>query len=115
MTAQVWCTFRRVGFHNWPSAQDILPNRGYLSSRHRHVFHVLVTVPVLHDDRDVEFHELRDHAESWWPDDGEMGSMSCEVIARHIAEHVNARWSLPWVNVQVSEDGEAGADVRIQQ
>jgi len=95
-------------------AAEVLPNRGYLADRHRHLFHVRVEVPVMHDERDVEFHELRDYAEMWWPRDGELGSMSCESIARDIAGHVLQNWPLPWIQVSVSEDGEAGAVVRIE-
>ena len=111
--ATVWITFTRPGFHNWPDARTILPERGYLSSRHRHLFHVKITAPVTHDDRDIEFHDLRDYAESWWPADGEMGSASCEHIAHALAVHVLTRWhNVAWIEVSVSEDGECGATVR---
>lgn len=115
MTATVWCTFTRVGFHSWPTASEALPNRAYLGDRHRHLFHVTVEVPVLHDDRDVEFHELRDTTDAWWPEDGELGSLSCEMIAHQIGAHVLEGWRLPWVIVAVSEDGECGATVRTER
>lgn len=111
----VWCTFTRVGFHCWPMAAEVLPNRVYLADRHRHLFHVRVEVPVMHDERDVEFHELRDYAETWWPSDGELGALSCETIARQVADYVLGKWLLPWIQVMVSEDGEAGAVVRIEK
>jgi hypothetical protein len=110
----VWATFTKVGFHNWPTAAQILPNRSYLADRHRHLFNVRVTVPVTHDDRDIEFHELKDFCEAWWPEDGEMGSMSCEAIGESLAAHVLTEWGIDWVEVEVSEDGEAGATVRIK-
>lgn len=110
----VYCTFEKVGFHCWPAAKDILPNRAYLSDRHRHLFKIKITVPVLHDDRDIEFHELRDYAEAWWPENGEMGSMSCEAIAESLCAHVVTEFDIPWVEAEVSEDGECGATVRIE-
>jgi hypothetical protein len=111
---EVWCTFEKVGFHHWPDAADILPRRAYLSDRHRHLFKMRITVPVLHDDRDIEFHELRDYAEEWWPEGGEMGSMSCEAIAQSLGAHIMDGFHIPWVEVEVSEDGECGASVRME-
>lgn len=114
MTAEIWVKFTRPGFHYWPSAEEVRPERKYLGSVHRHLFHVTIMVPVSHDDRDIEFHDLRDYAESVWPKDGQMGSDSCEAIARKYCDRVMSQWpQLNYVTVQVSEDGECGATVTV--
>lgn len=109
----VWVTFVKEGFHHWPDAEVILPRRGYLSNMHRHLFHIRVSIPVTEDDRQVEFHELRDYCESWWPVDGKLGRWSCEMIAELLGNHVLDRWPLDWVEVSVSEDNECGAIARV--
>lgn len=107
----IWVTFSRVGFHCWPDAPA---HRKYLASAHRHLFEVKVEVPVLHDDREVEFHDLLDVAATGWPEDEQLGARSCEMLARMIGTRVLARYrSLAWVVVTVSEDGEAGATCKL--
>lgn len=117
----VWVTHRFVGHHNWPDAP---PHRAYLRDQHRHVFHVRVEVPVTHDDRDIEFHDLlsaveaacmllgtaRNHTD---PAVVFLDSMSCEQIAVNIAHTVRNRWDhVAFVSCEVSEDGENGATYR---
>lgn len=114
--ASVWVTHRFVGFHAWPDAP---PRRLYLASLHRHVFHVKTKVHVMHDDREVEFHDLLDRSlaaaetlgEPMPPDARNLGPMSCEMIARNIAAAVSISYPGRTVVVEVSEDGESGAIV----
>jgi hypothetical protein len=47
--------------HRWNQAPD---RRAYLRVPHAHAFRVQLEVAVTHDDRDVEFHDLRE-----WLDD----------------------------------------------
>lgn len=103
--------FTEPGFHCWPDAPD---RRGYLRDRHRHLFHVQVSMAVAHDDREVEFHDVRDEAVRLFKAlgrDGDMGAMSCEAMARKIGAAL--AWSYARaVEVSVWEDGEFGATVR---
>lgn len=102
----VWAAARLPGFHCWPSAP---PHRAYLRDRHRHLFHVRAAVAVRHDDRDTEFHDLMDLVRQWWgPGDRECGAASCEALARDLAAFLGSR-GLAVAEVEVSEDGEAGA------
>ena len=96
------------GFHCWPEAEG---ERAYLAQRHRHLFHIEVSMPVEHNDREVEFHDLLDHARSWRTDGPERGRWSCEDIAREIDLHVRARWPGRTITVAVFEDGECGATI----
>lgn len=108
----VWAQIRMPGFHAWPEPSA---HRDYLGDRHRHMFHVQARVPVMHDDRDIEFHDLMDVMRAYWPENGEWGGCSCEMIAEAYAGMLIARFAVDWAEVDVSEDGEAGATVRLQQ
>ncbi len=116
MSARVWVTRSFVGFHHWPDAPD---GRNYLGKRHRHLFGVRVEVPVRHDDRDVEFHDLSRLVEDTCERMGdggaqggrELGAMSCEAIARLIAQEVVLAFHCGEATVHVDEDGECGATV----
>jgi hypothetical protein len=114
--ATAWVTTRFVGFHLWPDAPRA---RDYIGRRHRHVFHVQVQVDVFHDDREVEFHDLLDLVNDAVGALGEplsggardLGAMSCEMIARHLAEAIREQLPGRRIMVDVSEDGEVGAGV----
>lgn len=106
---EVWARFTQEGWHRWPDASA---RRDYLAHEHRHLFHVCVTVPVTHEDRQVEFHDLMDAARSAWPGPA-LGPMSCETIARIIGAHVLQEFALDVVRVTVSEDDECGANLTI--
>lgn len=114
-TITVWCTTQFVAFHYWKNAPS-----GYLHLRmpHRHVFHVKVEVLVQHDDRHVEFQELKSilnafigktwgHATSF----GEAVPDSCEMMADKIVQWLGSEPGRVFAvrSVTVSEDGENGA------
>ena len=109
MTAAIFITFTEPGFHRWPNAPGA---QSYLAHRHRHLFGVTVRMHVHDDDREVEFHALKDEARSLWPPGGELGTRSCEAMARELAEKLSRRYQRR-VEVEVSEDGECGAVVVI--
>jgi hypothetical protein len=46
-----------AALHHWPGAPE---SRAYLGHPHRHDFEITVTIPVQHDNRDVEFHDALD-------------------------------------------------------
>lgn len=113
--ATIKVRFQHPAWHCWPGAPE---HRAYLAALHRHVFHVEVAVPVVHDDRAIEFHDLRDIAIGLFAGQGEarpfgtdLAHRSCEMLARHMAEAL-ARMVGQWCEVSVSEDGEFGAVVR---
>lgn len=94
--------------HNWPTAPQ---GRAYLASPHRHLFICDATVEVKHDDRDVEYHDLRADIQEWTrqfraatPDLANVGAQSCEHLARSLFDYLALM--LPVVRVSVSEDGE---------
>jgi len=101
--------FAVPGFHRWPDARGI---RAYLAQRHRHLFHVEVTISLVHNERDMEFHDLLDFCENAFPG-GDMGNDSCETMATKLAEHITSEFHRS-VSVSVFEDGEVGATVRMR-
>lgn len=111
--ATIFVRFNQVGFHNWPWAVGV---RAYLGWKHRHVFHVEVGMHVSHDDREVEFHDLRDDAAAMFrtlgDGRGDMGAMSCEMMARALGRQLADKHARE-VEVTVWEDGEVGARVSL--
>lgn len=96
-------TFNAV--HHWPECN--VPGMSYLRSPHRHVFHVRVTVPVRHDDRDVEFIDFKKNVDRLLANynDKDIGRLSCEDICLVILTQ------FPEINyVRVLEDNENGAE-----
>ena len=55
LTTNVIVRLELEGLHNWPAAQGVFPEVGFLSSMHRHKWFITAKKRVNHDDRDVEF------------------------------------------------------------
>lgn len=104
----VWATHRFQGMHAWTDAP---PHRRYLADPHRHLFHVRVEVSVVHDSREIEFHDLLDLVASICDAMPHDALGSCEDIAHDIADEVQVRWPKRRVSADVSEDGENGATI----
>lgn len=105
--SSAWVKTTFEGWHAWPDAPA---HRAYLRATHRHLFHVTVGLRVMHDDREVEFHDLQDCVRVCLPSP-QLGAQSCEMIAKAIWEGVSARFPGRSGFVEVSEDGEVGATV----
>ena len=112
--------FQLEGFHNFPRAKEIFPAVGFLSDRHRHIFHFELEKKVNHNDRDVEFILFKREVMSWlvdifgtsYSDDNppfayycDFGAMSCESIASELLTKFDLE------SCSVFEDGENGARV----
>lgn len=106
---QVYCTVHIEGIHRWKDCP--LEEVAYLRDPHRHMFHIKAFVPVLHDDRDVEFimlkHKITEYLITrYWSDEYKclfFDSMSCEMIARELID------AFDLTVCEVSEDGENGS------
>jgi hypothetical protein len=102
--------FRVPGWHAWVNAPA---HRRYLSFAHRHLFHVEAELAVLHDDREVEYHDLLDFCVARFPA-GQYGGKSCEMLARELAEELVRQYPGRAVRVSVFEDGEVGSQVFLE-
>jgi hypothetical protein len=94
--------------HCWPSCPD--GGFDFLRHEHRHMFHVEVKMLVTHNDRDLEFIQVKEAITRFlnrWK--GNLGSMSCEDIAESIIES----FSYPITSVSVFEDNENGAVIEV--
>lgn len=123
-TKVIWVTFDKVGFHRYPDAPDEV---AYLRDRHRHVFKFRVTVEVIHDDREIEFHLFKNWLVSLYDDSHlEVDHKSCEMLAQDLLHQINNKYGNAPIyggntatqremSVEVSEDGECGAIVRIER
>ncbi len=95
------------GYHCWENAPE--GPTAFLRNVHRHLFHVKLTLPVSHNDRQLEFFavkaELDLYIERRWT--RASFTFSCEQIAEELLK----RFPMA-VECEVSEDGENGAIAR---
>lgn len=111
-TATITVRWQFEGFHRWPDAPV---QRAYLRDRHRHVFHCEATVDVLHDEREIEFHDMRDICVAYCTKMAPVWEVaSCETIARDLAMHLVRTFDRVPVTVAVFEDGENGSTVTLR-
>lgn len=109
-TADIFVKTNFVALHRWATAKG---RRAYLAHPHRHIFHIRVTMPVSHDHREVEFHDLLDEVNDRldrMAPNRDFGGASCETIARNLMHYFVAKY-FRRVTVDVSEDDECGATV----
>ena len=103
------------GLHNWPAAQSVFPEVGYLANMHRHKWYITAKKQVNHDDRDVEFIMFkRDILEymhrKYWREVirvHDFKSKSCEMIAKELVKEFELEYC------SVFEDNENGAEVYV--
>jgi hypothetical protein len=112
MNRRIFVTTTFEATHQWSGCphEDV----GFLRHPHRHIFHVLVTIDVNHDDRDIEFIQFKRNIELWTKTAYEgkhLGDKSCEMIAEDIHRHVLLSGYQDPMSIEVSEDNENGAVV----
>jgi hypothetical protein len=111
MITYIMVRFQFEGWHRWPEAAR--KEHSFLIYPHRHMFHVQAKKEVTHENRDIEFIELKGDMEEWcrttwgWQPDGmeQCLTHSCESMARVLCDLFNLH------SCQVMEDGENGAEV----
>ena len=115
ITTEVYSTLQVEGQHCWPECP--FDEVSYLRDPHRHMFHVKAYKKVNHDDRDIEFimlkHELERYFRLTWYNYllnlCDFKNMSCEMIAKELISKFDLS------SCEVSEDGENGAIVTVEQ
>lgn len=105
---RVFCTLQFTATHRCP--EEVCPKTAmYLTTSHRHVFHVRCEALVKHDNRDIEFITLKERVQKYISEGWHLqnlGIMSCEKMAVTLLDIFPEL-----VKVEVSEDGENGAVV----
>jgi hypothetical protein len=115
----IWVSFQKEGIHRYPEAGiDPALKTGdwldvsFLAEPHRHIFHFRVEMEVFHDNRDVEFIQLKRIIESWYRTNVlQLDFKSCEMIARDLHMQLIIQWPARDYVVEVSEDGENGCRI----
>ena len=119
---KIWITFRREGIHRYPAAATD-PNLNtageydvsFLASPHRHIFHFRVWIDVFHNDRDIEFIQMKRWIEGLYSKDIlELDFKSCEMIADDLYDQIAARYPERAVWIEVAEDGENGCLIKYE-
>lgn len=112
-TTEVFSTVTIEGVHCWKTCD--LEEVDYLKYPHRHLFVIKAYATVNHDDRDIEFIQLKHRIWEYLRFNYfdvkfnvcNFGSKSCEMIGIELLHNVNLNLN----RVEVSEDGENGAIV----
>lgn len=106
----VFCTLQFEAYHRCPAEICENTNEYYLQYTHRHIFHVRCEAPVEHNNRAIEFINLKQKISNFCiMQYGHLNihTTSCEMIAEAILN------KFPELQkVEVSEDGENGAIVQ---
>jgi hypothetical protein len=119
----IWVTFQKEGIHRYPAAGtdpklatgDWL-DVSFLATPHRHIFHFRVEMEVFHDDRDVEFIQLKRILENWYSEKTlSVDYKSCEMIAKDLYDKIIVKWLGRDIRIEVSEDGENGCRIYFEQ
>ena len=111
----IWVTFRKEGIHKYPAALDDpkLATGGwddvsFLGYPHRHMFHFKVWIEVRHNDREIEFIQIKRWLENLYRGTIELDYKSCEMIADDLHNQIANKYPARKVWIEVSEDGENG-------
>ncbi len=115
----VYCTFQKEGYHNFPAAATDAAfatrdeyDVSHLAHMHMHYFFFKVHVEVIHDDRNIEFIQLRRWLESLFSGGTlELNNKSCEMIAVDLYSEIAKKYPGREVRIDVSEDNINGAYV----
>lgn len=108
----IWVTFRREGIHRYPEAlhNPELEDVKFLGYDHRHIFHFRVDLEVKHDNRDVEFIQMKRWLESLYGDDVlSLNHRSCEMMSDDLAVLIKDKYPERKFKISVSEDNENGS------
>lgn len=107
------------GLHNWETCN--IDRVTFLKHPHRHKFYVTVKLEVSHDDRDLEFFIIKNQLDAVIEGMFEkypgffnvldLGSMSCEMMAKRIIAALLCMHPANKVFCSVFEDNENGAEV----
>lgn len=115
----IWVTFQKEGIHRYPAAADDPSlatgdwlDVSFLATPHRHIFHFRVEMEVFHDNRDVEFIQLKRILENQYATGAlQLNYKSCEMMARDLYGSLISMYPGRDYVIEVSEDGENGCRI----
>ena len=114
----IWVTFSKEGIHFYPGA-DTNPatatgdeyDVSFLGYKHRHIFHFKVWIEVFHDDRDIEFIQLKRWLMKLYEGELNVDYKSCEMMSDDLYAKISEKYPGREVHIDISEDGENGAHI----
>jgi hypothetical protein len=119
----IFVRFQKEGIHYYPAAAaDPALKTGdeydvsFLGTPHRHIFHFEVTIQVFHNDRDIEFIQVKRWLENQYSQGIlELNYRSCEMMCDDLYEVISTRYPHRNIIISVSEDNENGATIHYKQ
>ena len=123
----LYCTFQLEGYHKYPDADKLNHTAtgdyldvSHLALRHFHYFNFKVWVEVKHDNRDIEFIQLRRMITKMYNErEIELDYKSCEMISNDLWKFLSKKYPSSEIRIDVSEEGINGSyteyDAREQQ
>ena len=116
----IWVTFQKEGMHKYPAAlTDPALATGdeydvsFLGYPHRHIFHFKVWISVTHDDRDIEFIQIKRWLENLYSSGTlQLDYKSCEMMSGDLFDTISNKYPGREVWIEVSEDGENGSFIK---
>ena len=119
--AFVYTTFRLEGYHYYPGADKNTSTAtgdqydvSHLALRHMHYFDFKVWVEVTHDNRDIEFIQLRRRIINEYNNSLELDGKSCEMLADDLYTILTKWYPNKDIRIDVSEEGINGAYVEYE-
>jgi hypothetical protein len=119
----IFVTFQKEGVHKYPFA-DKDPNLAtkdqydvsFLGYPHRHIFHFKVWIGITHNNRDLEFIQVKRWIENLYAGSTlDLNHKSCEMMSDDLYGQISAKWPGRDVWIEVSEDNENGSFIKYQQ
>ena len=110
----IWITFQCEGIHNYPAAAEDpnLEDVSFLSHPHRHIFHFKVQIEIFHNDREIEFIQLKRWiADLYGEEILQLDNKSCEMISDDLYNHIANKYPERDIVISVSEDNENGSEI----
>lgn len=116
----IWVTFQKEGIHKYPAAlTDPALATGdeydvsFLGYPHRHTFHFKVWISVSHDDRDIEFIQVKRWLENLYKDATlVLDYKSCEMMSQDLYDMISQKYPNREVWIEISEDNENGSFIK---
>ena len=113
----VYCTFQKEGYHFFPGA-NVNPlyatndkyDVSHLAQKHMHYFNFKVWVEVTHDNRQIEFIQLRRWLENLYSDGIlELNHQSCEMMSDALFLKLTEKYPNKEIRIDISEEGINGS------
>lgn len=109
---KIFVTTQFEALHRWKDAPE---ETAFLRQFHRHLFKVRLEVSVTHNDRDLEFLDVKSELDFNCAQIDKEDAGSCEMIAQELLRKMSKVYPNRKMTCEVSEDGENGAIVNLEE